>query len=478
MPPILFASESYVSRSLPLSSQRCCNAFAEMEHNDAKSQMPLMGAPGLTEFATVGTGPHRGSWYAAGVTYFVSGNSLYSVDTDGTPYLLGSGIAGFGQVSMSDNGEQVCIVNGSEGYIYTIGTDAAGSGGTLVQITDPDFHPANTVTYYDTYFVFDWVGTNMYFLSNPNDGLTYNGLLFASAEAVADFVIGCEQNLELLYIFGQKHIEMWYNAGTADFPFQLYAGGVITRGLASPYAKCKQDDAIFFLGTDGVFYRLQGITPIRISTHPIENAIADFTDVGQAFCFTYTLQGHKMVHLTFPVSNVSFVWDVSTQRWHERESWGPNDVSYGRWRGNTALQNPGNPNQILIGDAFTGKIGLLDWNTQTEYGNTIRMLLQSVPLHKDRKRIFISRLEFNFESGVGTTTGQGQNPVCMLSISRDSRTFIPLNPQRNLGAQGRYFTRQRYLRLGQSRQFVFQLSITDPVKRVMISTHADISVGM
>jgi len=47
----------------------------------------------------------------------------------------------------------------------------------------------------------------------------------------------------------------------------------------------KQDEAIFFLGDDGVFYRLQGNLPIRVSTHAIEHAIAGYPDIASAFCF-------------------------------------------------------------------------------------------------------------------------------------------------------------------------------------------------
>jgi hypothetical protein len=57
-----------------------------------------------------------------------------------------------------------------------------------------------------------------------------------------------------------------------------------------------------------------------------------------AFCFTYTLQGHKMVHLTIPSINASFVWDIQSSRWHERESRDANANSLVRWRGNCAAQ--------------------------------------------------------------------------------------------------------------------------------------------
>lgn len=471
MPPILFGNESYQSRSLPLSAQRMVNAFVETEHPDAKSQLPIFGAPGLTPRAICGNGPVRWQYIAQGVAYVVSGSGFYSVVGSVATQLNGATpITGTGPVSVADNGEQICIVNGQQGYIYTIAT------GAFVQITSPNFFPANTVTYFDTYFVFDKVGTNEFFLSNPNDGLTYNGLLFATAEAVSDLMTGVASNLELLFLFGQKHIEMWYDAGTSDFPFQRYAGGVVTRGTISPYTIILQDDALFFLSDDGRFYRLQGVTPIPISTPPIENLIASAPDLTTAFCMTYTLQGHKMVHLTIPSINASLVWDIQTSRWHDRESRDATGASLIRWRGNAACQLP---NQILIGDAFNGQVSLLDWNNFTELGNPMQMSVTSVPIQSDRKRVFISRLEFDCEQGVGLTTGQGSAPVVMLEMSKTGgRTWTQLQPWRSLGAIGKYFARQRFLRLGQARVWVFRLTISDPVKRVIIQAHADMSIGM
>lgn len=472
MPPILFATQSYQSHSLPLSAQQMVNCFVEAESPEAKSQIPIFGSPGLSARAICGNGPVRWGYVCKGVTYFVSGGGFYSVVGSTATLLNSSGpdIGGTGPVSIADNGEQICIVNGASGYIYTL------SSGTFQQITDPNFYPANTVTYFDTYFVFDKVGTNQYFISNTNDGLTYNGLLFASAEAESDLMTGVATNLELLFLFGQKHIEMWYDAGNADFPFQRYAGGVITRGCVSPYTIIRQDDALFFLCTDGKFYRLQGSTPIPISTPPIENLIASASDITDAFCFTYTFNGHKMVHLTIPSINKSLVWDIQTSRWHERESRDSSGASLERWRGNCAVQTP---NQILIGDYDSGNVMLLDWSTYTEIGNPMQLSCTSVPIHADKKRVFISRLEFDFEAGVGTATGQGQNPQVMLDISKDGgRTWKILQPWRSLGRIGEYLRRQRFLRMGQAWVLVFRVTISDPVKRVLINAHADISVGM
>ena len=474
MPPILFATETSESRSLPLDAQRLVNFFTEKQPQGAKSQTPLFGAPGMTAFANVGAGPIRGSWVKQDIPYVVSGSELYEVNPDGTGVLAGSGITGTAIVSMSDNGNQLCIVNGASGWI--LDTEPTSPTFGFQNIMSGAFYPANTVAFFDGYFVFDRVGTNEFFLSALYDGTSYNGLDFASAESQPDFVTGTVQNLQLLFVICQAHLELWYDAGAADFPFQRYTGAGISYGCISPQTIIKQDGAIFFLGTDKIFYRLQSTVPIRTSTHSIEHIIAQDPDITQAYCFTYTLEGHKFVVLTLPASKRTLVWDIASGRWHERESWDANNQSLGLWRASTAFRAYGN---VYLGDAFNGNVNLLDWTTYTELGNTIRGLAYSIPYHQDRKRLFFSKFELDVQAGVGLTAGQGSDPQIMLGWSVDgAQTFKPLQPWRSMGKIGEYLKRLRWLRMGQGRQFVFVISITDPVPRVIIAAHADLSVGM
>jgi hypothetical protein len=477
MAQILFGIQSYQSRSKPLSNQRVVNCFLEKQPEGAKSQVPVFGAPGLTVWTTLPESPHRGEWNFNGVLYVVAGASLYSVSPAGVYTKIGTGITGINNVSISDNGVQLVIVNGVGGWIYcTTNNNSLGVSGFFDLTLQPNFYPAHTVLFFDGYFVFDRVGSNEFFLSALYDGTSYSGLDFASAEAQPGFLIAVAQNLQLLFLFCQNHIEMWYDAGAADFPFQRYAGGVIEKGCAAPLTVIVQDEAIFFLGTDLVFYRLQGNVPVRVSTHAVEHAFAQYGDVSDAFCFTYTLEGHKMVHLTFPSVPHSWVFDLSTSMWHERVSLDNRNIDLKRWRGNCALRIY---NMNLIGDFYTGTLWNLDWDAYKEGTNTMPMIIDSAPLHQDRQRVFVTRLELDMEVGVGLTTGQGSNPQAMLQWSKDGgKTYSTLQPWRSMGKIGEYLRRMRWMSLGEAYQWNFRLVITDPVKRVLIAAHADVEIGM
>ncbi len=419
-------------------------------------------------------------WNFNGELFVVSGGSVFHVNRAGgskaltlnafVPNKLGS-IPGTGPVSMSDNGTQLIIVNGVSGYIVP-----TTFGGLGTEIENPNFFSASTVLYFDGYFVLDRKGTNEFFLSALNDGTMYSGLDFASAVAQPGLIIATKQNLQLLFLFTQNHIEMWYDAGTADFPFQRYSGGVIERGLLAPYALVQQDDALFFLGVDRVFYRLQGNTAVRISTHALETAWSKYPKISDAFCFTFTTQGHKMVVLTFPSAPHTWVFDISTQMWHERESWDANGNSIGRWRGNAAIEIY---DKVLIGDAFSGQIFELDWNAATEDGNVMQMLAHSATISQGKMRVFVNRLELDMQVGVGRTTGQGSDPQVMLRWSRDGGvSWSRQQKWRSMGKIGATLQRLRWLSLGNAYQWVFELTISDPVQRTLIATHLDTEIGM
>jgi hypothetical protein len=476
MPQILFATQSYTSRSIPLSAQQVSNAFLEKQPEGAKSQVPVFGAPGLTTWSQVSDVDVRGFWNFNGVLFAVIGTSLYSFDFTGVATFIGSGITGTGNVSMADNGIELVIVNGFGGWDYNPNRTNIFPDLRFQQIFNLNFYPANTVIFFDGYFVFDRVGTNEFFLSALYDGMTYSGLDFATAEAQPGFLVAVAQNLQLLFLFCQNHIEMWYDAGTPSFPFQRYAGGVIEKGCVSPLTVIAQDEALFFLGQDLVFYRLQGNVPVRVSQHGVEHAFATYGGVSDAVCMTYTLEGHKMIHVTFPSVPHSWVYDISTQFWHERYSRDSFNADLMRWRGNCAIQIY---TRILVGDFLTGKIFILDWNNYTEDGNTMQMLVCSSTLAQDRRRIFIPRLEIDMETGVGTASGQGSTPQAMLQWSKDGgKTWSVLQPWRSMGKIGEFTKRLRWLSLGQAYQWTFRLVISDPVKRVLIGAYADIELGM
>jgi hypothetical protein len=465
-----FATNSYSNESLPISAQDLINLYAEREPPDAKTDVALFGAPGLISLTQCGTGPIRGMHVMNNVLYVVSGSSFYSISAPLTVTTLASGITGGNYIPMSDNGIQVMLVNGQFGWVYNATT------ATFSQVTDPNFFPSSTVTFFDEYFILVKNGSNEWFFSSILDGTTYNALDFESATVEPSFCLGIVNQQENLLIFKQKSIETWYDTGANDNPFARVDGATIERGCAAALATVKEDNSVFFLGDDLIFYRLDGVLPHRVSQHAIEQAWQKYSTVADAYCFSYTWNGHKFVVVTFPTANASWTFDISTGLWHKRISYTAGYTSLGRWGGNCSVEWLG---LVLIGDNFSNNIGQLTDQVYTEYGNPILGIAISPPLHKNRKRLFMSLFELDIQAGVGVTVGQGDSPQVMLDWSDDQgNSWKAFQPWQSMGRIGAYLRRLRWKKMGWFWQRYLRITISDPVPRRIMAAWADLSEGM
>ena len=122
-------------------------------------------------------------------------------------------------------------------------------------------------------------------------------------------------------------------------------------------------------------------------------------------------------------------------------------------------------------DYLSGNIMLLIWNAYTELGNIMQLSVTSAPIHSDKSACSYPGWSSIFEQGVGHYVRPRRRPSGDDGYIKDGAhtdAFAALAT----AAVGEYFKRQRFLRLGQARVFVFRITITDPVKRVMIQAHA------
>jgi hypothetical protein len=475
MVDISFATQAYQMDALPLSAQRCVNAYCEFQPKDAKSLTPIFGSPGIMPWAEIGEGPIRGLFSMNGIGYAVSRDKAYSFDEDGVATLIGDGITGNGVVSIDGNGignigNQVIIVNGELGFVWDVTSE------TWTQISNPNFHPAETVTFLDGYFILDWKDTNKFYLSNLLDGTTYGALAFASAESSPDRVVAVWNRMGLLLVFGERTIEPWQHTGAYTFPFQRIQGGTIDRGLIAPRAIVSEDTGVFFLGNDHVFYRMQGLQLQRISTHALEREWElHHHSLSDATCFAVGFGGHKFIYLRFPSISKTWGYDIATGLWHERQSYDPAGFEV-MWRVNCAAKIF---NHELVGDANSNKIGHLVATTYTEFGDPTIMDVSAPPIHGAGKMVSMPMFELDMSAGQSITTGQGSDAQVMLDWSDDGgHTFIGPQLWKTLGKIGAYKTRLRWDRNGSFYQRTLRVRISDPVFRCIIAARCpDLKVG-
>jgi len=494
--PIL--GQAYVARSVNAADNRMVNLFPEAIPNEGKEAGFLNRAPGLRLIANIGTGPIRGLWQFEGFMYAVSGGQMYKIDSSYNVRLLG-GVANSGPVSMSDNGTQLFIAANGLSYIYNSNTD----GFSL--ITDPDFPGAVTVSYLDGYFIFNEPNSQKVWVTSLLDGTQIDPLDFASAEGSPDGLVAVIVNNREAWLFGTNSIEVWYDAGTPDFPLARIQGASNEIGCVAPYSVAKLDNSVFWLGQDargrGIVYRNSGYTGVRASNHAIEWQIQQYGDLSNAIAYTYQQDGHSFYVLTFPTVGKTWVYDVVTQSWHERAAWFNGD--FVRYRPNCQVAFN---NEIILGDYENGNLYAYDLEVYSDNGAPQKWLRTWRPIpsgQNNLRRTAQHSLQLDCETGVGladydaggdefllaengdfllTESGDylktteypatpGYDPQAMLRWSDDGGHTWSNEHWASMGKLGQYGRRVFWRRLGMTmklRDRVYEVSGTDPVKIAIV----------
>lgn len=494
--PIL--GSTYVTRSVNAADARMVNLFPEIVPEAGKEPAFLNRAPGLKLLNTIGNGPIRGLWAFSSsdsTAFVVSGTQLYKITTAYVATLIGT-VAGTGPVSMADNGTQLFIAANGPSYIYNNTTNTFG------QITDIDFPGAVTVAYLDGYFVFNQPNSQLLWITQLLDGTSIDPLDFASTEGSPDGLVAVASNFREIWAFGTNSIEVWYDSGASDFPLQRIQGAFNELGCAAPYSVAKMDNGLFWLGRDrrgqGIVYRANGYTGVRISTHAVEWQIQQYADMSDAIGYTYQQDGHSFYVLIFPSANTTWVYDAATQAWHERA--GFVDGAFTRHRSNCQMAFN---NKIVVGDFENGNIYAFDLDDFSDNGSIQKWLRtwRALPTGQNNlKRTTQHMMQLDCESGVGlngyvlpeviyletelgdylvtesddyliadqeTVATQGADPQVMLRWSDDGGHTWSNEHWASMGKIGQYYKRVIWRRLGMTvklRDRVYEVSATDPVK--------------
>ena len=443
------------------------NLFPEVIPEGGKEAAWLQRAPGLRLLARIGAGPIRGLWTFTqpdtnvNYGYVVSGTVLYRVDSNWNYTSIGT-VAGSTQVNMTDNGRQMFIAAGTNGYIYNstsvqlacnttntsttvttattayvyVGQPVSGTGipnGTTVATVSTNgttftlsaaatatntgvtltFSPfLTTLTtpfagavgcgFLDGWFVFNQPDSQIFWVMDST-GTTIDPLYFASAEGSPDNLVTLIVDHREIWLFGTNSVEVWYDAGLPDFPMARIQGAFNEIGCLAAYSVAKLDNGLFWLGTDqrgnGIVYRSKGYSGERVSTHAVEWQIQQYTNLSDAVGYTYQQDGHSFYVLNFPTANTTWVYDVATGAWHERAGW-ENDA-FTRTRGNCQMNFN---NEIVIGDYRVGELYAYDPTVYSEAGTTQKWLRswRALPTgQNDLNRTAQHSLQLDCQAGVG-----------------------------------------------------------------------------
>lgn len=327
MPRINLAGGTYQARSVSVSVQRCLNLYPEPlpQSQGEPVQFAYYPTPGLRPHLRLG-GPLRCLYTTSqGDLIAVAGETVHLITSNGKSARLGTISGGNSQVRMQDNGLTLFIVDGTPGNGWYCSMPGSGYG-PITKINDAAFYGSATIAVLDTFLLFVNPNTINWYTSPANfvddTASPFDPLYVASKTSYPDVICGIATVGQTIWIFGRQTTELWYTSGAPDFPFQRIPSITADQGCESPYSIATNYGQVFWLGRDrsghARVYQGQANETQAVSTFAIEQELNQYPELGNAIGNTYQQDGHQFYVLTLPDQGKTWVYDASTQLWHER----------------------------------------------------------------------------------------------------------------------------------------------------------------
>ena len=378
---------------------------------------------------------------------------------------LGTGTGGAGTYTISNS--------------QTVGSSTMyGLNWTILPASDGAFVGGSTVEVVDNYFIYSkpdsqlWGATDILsIISNP--------LSYGTKDGSPDDLVTIIVDRREVYLLGEMSSEVWIDVGAFPFPFQRIPGTSTQQGIAARFSAARVGNSFAYVSKnnrgEATVVRMNGYIPERISTHAVENTLVG-QNVSDALAWTYQLNGHEVYVVTFPSigdNGLTWAFDNTTGLWH-KWLYTNNQGLYERHRGNCcSFFNQ----EVLVGDYENGKLYKVSLSDYTDDGQLIRRLRRCPHITTDLQRQYFHELQIQFEPGVGLSVGQGNNPQAMLRWSNDGGFTWSNENWVTIGAQGQYYNRAMWRRLGWARDRIFEVVVTDPIKAVIVSANLKAEAG-
>lgn len=482
MPPreskISFLGGQDKHRSQILSPQEYVNCFPEIQdYGGATEQIVISDLDGQT-WLHQDLGVLRGYWPASNEkTYVATSENIYELFYDPS-YPEGDrdrktliGTIGFGTnfVSMSDNGKDLVIVDGTNMYAFNFSTTAF----KLIPPTSLPFGRATHIAFQANRFVVNngigepFERSRMYFSGLLPDDIEngWRAVDYVTAEGKADPVLAVWSVNGMIKALGSQTTEFWAFTRNRVRPFARIAEASKQVGVLNPYASAIVDSKLVMLtaGEDGQnkMYISEGQTLNEVTDVPTVQFLRD-NDTSDAVCWGYSDSGHSffLIHL----SNVgtTFCFDLKSGKFHQRQSKNSN----------------GEPTvwDCLYGGRYNGKI-------ISGYGNGLVTFEPDVHTDADGKA-WTSRMRSPFGADANRVslynwarihmdTGVIQFdtvPKGLLRWSDDGYTW-GRGREFKIGVRGEYNKPIKVLGLGMGRGRAWEISLTGAFRKTLLAMY-------
>ena len=466
---IPFVGGSYSGRSPTASPQECINLFFEPP---AKGQIgstgTLVSTPGSTVVANCSTvGPVRGMiCINDDFIYAVVGNKVYKyILPEWKEIFIGTLAAGgSGHVRMAASPIEVAIATSVGGAIITLATD------TVQEITDPDFDGVDAVAYLDGYFLWKVKDTGTtrgrFQWSNLFAGLIYLESDFATTLGDADELIDIVIERREVWLLSKKTLEIFYNSGDLDIPFQRFQGGITQTGIIALHCAARFDNSLMWVSSNSrgqaqVTRAGEGYQPSIVSTPEIAYRMSSKANPIPNFCYAYQSEGHEFFLINY--SDEVLVYDALAQEWHVRAH-NIDSVFPSRERYNCHVFDA-KRNAHYLGDFENGSFYSLSTDEYTLDGEIVERVRVSPNASNEENRIRARSFQVDMEEGTGSAGDTLTSAE--LSWSKDGGHTFSTPVFLSMGKVGKYLTRLIHRKLGHARIWTFKLKIHSPRKIII-----------
>jgi len=441
-----------------------------------------------------------GTGYAVGDTITVTGG-IYSQQATYTVATVAAGVVtGLTTVSngvytvVPGTPSQTTTSGNGTGLTLTLtfGTGTGGTGSYVISTSqtvastslyalnfsvmpsnDGPFTGADVVDVVDNYFVYNRPNTQQFGASSPLSPISPS-LSFSSKDGAPDNLVSLIVDHREVYLLGEVSSEVWVDSGLFPFAFQRIPGTSTQHGIAAKFSVARLGNSFAYLSKnirgDGQVMMMNGYTPTRISTHAVENSI-EGAYIADARAWTYLIEGHEVYVVSFPTIDLTWAYDIATGMWH-KWLWIDSQNVFHRHRGNCHTHFQG---VNIVGDHTNGQLYMLDPNNYTDSGDEIRRVRRAPHLISDYQRQYFSEFQIHFQPGVGLPDGFA--PQAMLRWSDDGGSTYSNEHWATIGVQGAYKNRAIWRRLGQSRDRIFEVVVTDPINAVITAANLKAEAG-
>ena len=334
-------------------------------------------------------------WEERGALIVVSEGLVYRVDRDGSSTSIGTGLTYSGTPTFAafvqQGKQQLAIANGGSLLI----TD----GDTSQLVTDLDLpERVSHVVHFDGFLVVNNLITGRFHYSEILDAFSWSALDFQSAESKPDPVVAMNTIGGILYAFGTRSVEAFYNEGGDAFERNRTAE--VQGGILAPHSLAQIQSSLFYVDDFKRVVLLAGNGSSVIS-NPIGRKLEEVQDLEKSVGSVLIIGGQSFYVLRTP--SRTFVYDVLHNMWHD----------WGHWNSFTSDYDNFDSKMITVsrawGTAFCGgplgKVYEMNTSYYTDEGRPMRTMIRSGYLSHGSPNLKISnRLAFRLKRGVASTS--------------------------------------------------------------------------